>query len=146
MILKYKKSLIYVLGLFTIFQAGSLQVRVRRDADEQLVLAHVFSRLSSLVSLLTIQIFKDDWTRTSAYAMVGSPAFGYQSPLPTLSTRAQSPVDISLSSFQSPSQHKAAPQSSPGSGVSPKRSTDNSRTSAGRGTSDSSGFSSVNLS
>ncbi|ESO92055.1 hypothetical protein LOTGIDRAFT_82870, partial [Lottia gigantea] len=43
--------------------AGSVQVRVRRDADEQLVLAHVYSRLSNLVSLLTIQIFKDDWTR-----------------------------------------------------------------------------------
>lgn len=41
--------------------AGSLQVRVRRDADEQLVLAHVKSRFSSLVPILTIQVVKDDW-------------------------------------------------------------------------------------
>ncbi|XP_069704528.1 zinc transporter 6-like isoform X2 [Periplaneta americana] len=41
--------------------AGSLQVRVRRDADEQLVLAHVVDRLSNLVSVLTVQVFKDDW-------------------------------------------------------------------------------------
>ncbi|KAF7247127.1 hypothetical protein EG68_09827 [Paragonimus skrjabini miyazakii] len=46
--------------------AGSLYVRVRRDADEQLVLAHVTSRLSNLVKYLTVQVYKDDWTRTSA--------------------------------------------------------------------------------
>nr|XP_054759168.1 zinc transporter 6-like [Lytechinus pictus] len=43
--------------------AGSLHVRVRRDADEQLVLAHVFNKLSHLVNILTIQIIKDEWTR-----------------------------------------------------------------------------------
>ncbi|CAG2066773.1 unnamed protein product, partial [Timema podura] len=42
--------------------AGSLQVRVRRDADEQLVLAHVVDRLSNLVAVLSVQVFKDDWT------------------------------------------------------------------------------------
>lgn len=36
--------------------AGSLQVRVRRDADEQLVLAHVTNRLSPLVPHLTVQV------------------------------------------------------------------------------------------
>ncbi|VDP44363.1 unnamed protein product [Schistosoma margrebowiei] len=36
--------------------AGSLYVRVRRDANEQLVLAHVTNRLSSLVKYLTIQV------------------------------------------------------------------------------------------
>ncbi|KAJ9577654.1 hypothetical protein L9F63_005734 [Diploptera punctata] len=46
--------------------AGSLQVRVRRDADEQLVLAHVVDRLSNLVSVLTVQVFKDDWTMRKA--------------------------------------------------------------------------------
>uniref|UniRef100_UPI00358F0D11 zinc transporter 6 isoform X2 n=1 Tax=Myxine glutinosa TaxID=7769 RepID=UPI00358F0D11 len=43
--------------------AGSVHVRVRRDANEQLVLAHVTNRLSVLVSPLTVQIFKDDWSR-----------------------------------------------------------------------------------
>uniref|UniRef100_A0A8C4HQI1 Cation efflux protein transmembrane domain-containing protein n=1 Tax=Dicentrarchus labrax TaxID=13489 RepID=A0A8C4HQI1_DICLA len=43
--------------------AGSAHVRIRRDANEQLVLAHVTNRLLPLVSTLTVQIFKDDWTR-----------------------------------------------------------------------------------
>ncbi|XP_040906296.1 zinc transporter 6 [Toxotes jaculatrix] len=43
--------------------AGSVHVRIRRDANEQLVLAHVTNRLLPLVSTLTVQIFKDDWTR-----------------------------------------------------------------------------------
>uniref|UniRef100_A0A8C4N054 Solute carrier family 30 member 6 n=1 Tax=Eptatretus burgeri TaxID=7764 RepID=A0A8C4N054_EPTBU len=45
--------------------AGSVHVRVRRDANEQLVLAHVTNRLSVLVSPLTVQIFKDDWSRSN---------------------------------------------------------------------------------
>ncbi|CAG5127793.1 unnamed protein product [Candidula unifasciata] len=66
--------------------AGCVQVRVRRDADEQLVLAHVYNRLNNLVSCLTIQIFKDDWNRSSTYttAALGSPSFpgaiGFQTP------------------------------------------------------------------
>ncbi|XP_056291128.1 zinc transporter 6 isoform X2 [Pseudoliparis swirei] len=43
--------------------AGSAHVRIRRDANEQLVLAHVTNRLLPLVSTLAVQIFKDDWTR-----------------------------------------------------------------------------------
>uniref|UniRef100_A0A8C2A7Y2 Solute carrier family 30 member 6 n=1 Tax=Cyprinus carpio TaxID=7962 RepID=A0A8C2A7Y2_CYPCA len=46
-------------------QAGSIHVRIRRDADEQMVLAHVTNRLHTLVSPLTVQIFKDDWARHS---------------------------------------------------------------------------------
>lgn len=53
------------------YQAGSVHVRVRRDADEQMVLAHVYHRLSNLVSVLTIQIFKDDWSRPSAFQILG---------------------------------------------------------------------------
>uniref|UniRef100_A0A8C2EFR3 Cation efflux protein transmembrane domain-containing protein n=1 Tax=Cyprinus carpio TaxID=7962 RepID=A0A8C2EFR3_CYPCA len=45
--------------------AGSVHVRIRRDADEQMVLAHVTNRLNTLVSRLTVQIFKDDWARHS---------------------------------------------------------------------------------
>lgn len=43
--------------------AGSAHVRIRRDANEQLVLAHVTTRLLPLVSPLTVQIFKDEWSR-----------------------------------------------------------------------------------
>ncbi|KAI6071947.1 Zinc transporter 6 isoform X4 [Aix galericulata] len=44
-------------------EAGSVHVRIRRDANEQMVLAHVTNRLYALVSTLTVQIFKDDWIR-----------------------------------------------------------------------------------
>jgi zinc transporter 6 len=39
--------------------AGSVVVRVRRDADEQLVLAHVADRLFPIVPELTVQVNKD---------------------------------------------------------------------------------------
>lgn len=39
--------------------AGSVVVRVRRDADEQLVLAHVTDRLYPIVGDLTVQVNKD---------------------------------------------------------------------------------------
>lgn len=52
-------------------------MRIRRDANEQLVLAHVTNRLLPLVSPLTVQIFKDDWSRpllAGTLASAGSPA------------------------------------------------------------------------
>lgn len=39
--------------------AGTVEVRVRRDADEQLVLAHVTEKLSAVVQCLTVQVVKD---------------------------------------------------------------------------------------
>ena len=57
-------------------QAGSVHVRIRRDADEQMVLAHVVNRLSNLVPVLTVQVFKDDWTRPSAYQILGDSSIG----------------------------------------------------------------------
>ena len=39
--------------------AGSIDVRVRRDADEQSVLAYVTEKLSPVVSMLTVQVVKD---------------------------------------------------------------------------------------
>lgn len=63
-------------------------MRVRRDADEQLVLAHVVNRLSNLISVLTVQIFKDDWARTSAYQIIGDTSLMNKIPSP-----ARSPVN-----------------------------------------------------
>ncbi|XP_014839503.1 PREDICTED: zinc transporter 6-like [Poecilia mexicana] len=54
--------------------AGSAHVRIRRDANEQLVLAHVTNRLLPLVTTLTVQIFKDDWTRPLLSGVLSSPA------------------------------------------------------------------------
>ncbi|CDS40356.1 zinc transporter 6 [Echinococcus multilocularis] len=45
---------------------GSLYVRVRRDASDQLVLAHVTKRLHPFVKHLTVQVIKDDWARPAA--------------------------------------------------------------------------------
>ena len=49
---------------------GSLHVRIRRDADEQLVLAHVWNKLAGLVQVLTIHIFKDDWMRRTTHQLI----------------------------------------------------------------------------
>ncbi|CAF2158716.1 unnamed protein product [Rotaria magnacalcarata] len=49
---------------------GSLHVRCRRDADEQLVLAHVWNKLADVVQVLTIHIFKDDWLRRQTHAFI----------------------------------------------------------------------------
>ena len=50
--------------------AGSLHVRIRRDADEQLVLAHVWNKLAGVVHHLTVHIFKDDWIRRTTHQLV----------------------------------------------------------------------------
>ncbi|XP_067901419.1 zinc transporter 6 isoform X2 [Heterodontus francisci] len=62
-VLEVRNEHFWTLGFGTL--AGSVHVRIRRDANEQLVLAHVTNRLSTLVKTLTIQIFKDDWVRPS---------------------------------------------------------------------------------
>ncbi|XP_033102453.1 zinc transporter 6-like [Anneissia japonica] len=65
-VLEFRNEHFWTLSFGTL--AGSLHVRVRRDADEQLVLAHVANKLSNLVFNLTIQVIKDDWTRPSSMA------------------------------------------------------------------------------
>ncbi|XP_077351451.1 zinc transporter 6 isoform X2 [Festucalex cinctus] len=60
-VLEVRNEHFWTLGFGSL--AGSAHVRIRRDANEQLVLAHVTNRLLPLVSTLTVQIFKDDWTR-----------------------------------------------------------------------------------
>ncbi|XP_048457024.1 zinc transporter 6 isoform X1 [Rhincodon typus] len=62
-VLEVRNEHFWTLGFGTL--AGSVHVRIRRDANEQLVLAHVTNRLSTLVKTLTVQIFKDDWVRPS---------------------------------------------------------------------------------
>ncbi|KAG8444126.1 hypothetical protein GDO86_009345 [Hymenochirus boettgeri] len=60
-VLEVRNEHFWTLGFGTM--AGSVHVRIRRDANEQMVLAHVTNRLNALVSNLTVQIFKDDWAR-----------------------------------------------------------------------------------
>lgn len=96
-----------------IFQAGSAHVRIRRDANEQLVLAHVTNRLLPLVSTLTVQIFKDDWTRplltgtlSSSSAPPLGPAEGYaalSSSLPPLLLSSGGELDPLTSTPSKPS-------------------------------------------
>lgn len=63
-VLEFRNEHFWTIGFNNL--CGSVQVRVRRDANEQMVLAHVLSRLSSTASNVTVQIFKDDWTQISA--------------------------------------------------------------------------------
>ena len=58
-------------------------MRVRRDANDQLVLAHVYSRLSTMITHLTIQIFKDDWSRSTAYQIINNTALAPPPPAVT---------------------------------------------------------------
>ncbi|KAM6459569.1 zinc transporter 6 isoform 2-T3 [Liasis olivaceus] len=60
-VLEVRNEHFWTLGFGSL--AGSVHVRIRRDANEQMVLAHVTNRLNALVSILTVQIFKDDWIR-----------------------------------------------------------------------------------
>ncbi|XP_026135091.1 zinc transporter 6 [Carassius auratus] len=103
--------------------AGSVHVRIRRDADEQMVLAHVTNRLNSLVSTLTVQIFKDDWARhslTSSSLPTGSlslseyvssaafPPAGsrpHEEPSPATSTPAKPSSPPPEFSFNTPGKH-----------------------------------------
>uniref|UniRef100_A0A669DSJ3 Solute carrier family 30 member 6 n=1 Tax=Oreochromis niloticus TaxID=8128 RepID=A0A669DSJ3_ORENI len=80
--------------------AGSAHVRIRRDANEQLVLAHVTNRLLPLVSTLTVQIFKDDWSRplltgalssSSSSSPAASPLGGDFDPLTSTPSKPTSP-------------------------------------------------------
>lgn len=87
--------------MYLLLQVGSVQVRVRRDADEQMVLAHVYSRLSNLVPILTIQIFKDDWNRASTYNILGSPAFSQNYPSSVSPPRCPSPIEDYYSNLNS---------------------------------------------
>uniref|UniRef100_UPI0037E81BE0 zinc transporter 6 n=1 Tax=Semicossyphus pulcher TaxID=241346 RepID=UPI0037E81BE0 len=76
--------------------AGSAHVRIRRDANEQLVLAHVTNRLLPLVSTLTVQIFKDDWTRPLLTGTLSSsasvPPLGVSDGYTTLSSSSLPPL------------------------------------------------------
>ena len=63
-VLEFRNEHFWTIGFNNL--CGSVQVRVRRDANEQMVLAHVLSRLSSTAANVTVQIFKDDWTQISA--------------------------------------------------------------------------------
>ncbi|XP_026165196.1 zinc transporter 6 [Mastacembelus armatus] len=81
--------------------AGSAHVRIRRDANEQLVLAHVTNRLLPLVSTLTVQIFKDDWTRpllTGGLSSSPAPPLGAAEGYAGLSSSSSSLPPLLLSS------------------------------------------------
>lgn len=71
--------------------SGSVHVRIRRDANEQLVLAHLVDRLSNLVSDLTIQVFKDEWTwSTTTLQILNESALKF----PPLSSSVASTVSL----------------------------------------------------
>uniref|UniRef100_A0A8C5G5X3 Zinc transporter 6-like n=1 Tax=Gouania willdenowi TaxID=441366 RepID=A0A8C5G5X3_GOUWI len=104
--------------------AGSAHVRIRRDANEQLVLAHVTNRLLPLVSTLTVQIFKDDWTRPLLTSVLAPPPseghahFSDADPLTSTPSKQTPPPEFSFHTpgrnvapvvFPAPSPHAHRP-------------------------------------
>ncbi|CAF0874754.1 unnamed protein product [Adineta steineri] len=67
-VLEFRHEHFWALSFGTL--VGSLHVRCRRDADEQLVLAHVWNKLANVVQILTIHIFKDDWLRRQTHTFM----------------------------------------------------------------------------
>ncbi|GIY29763.1 zinc transporter 6-A [Caerostris extrusa] len=62
-VLEFRNEHFWLLGFDKI--VGTIHVRIRRDANEQVVLSHLLNKLSSMVTDITIQIFKDEWTWSS---------------------------------------------------------------------------------
>lgn len=81
-----------------------MHVRVRRDADEQMVLAHVYHRLANLVSVVTVQIFKDDWSRPSAFQILGDTALlsKMEKPMAPLAAPGILPISTGSGSLMGP--------------------------------------------
>ncbi|CAG9535764.1 unnamed protein product [Cercopithifilaria johnstoni] len=78
--------------------AGTVDVRVRRDADEQLVLALVTEKLSAVISVLTVQIVKDVVTSWQAACKTHSAPYD-------LSRPPQFHSSSSLNHFEESSSH-----------------------------------------
>ncbi|CAL8080595.1 unnamed protein product [Orchesella dallaii] len=60
-VLEFRNELFWTLSYGQI--AGTVHVRVRRDANEQLVLSKVYEKLQPLAPHLTVQVIKDDFNR-----------------------------------------------------------------------------------
>ncbi|XP_026645499.1 zinc transporter 6 isoform X2 [Microtus ochrogaster] len=120
-VLEVRNEHFWTLGFGSL--AGSVHVRIRRDANEQMVLAHVTNRLYTLVSTLTVQIFKDDWVRPALMSGPTAPSVLHFSdhhiiPMPLLkSTDAVTPVTSTPAKPSSPPPEFAF--NTPGKNVSP---------------------------
>ncbi|CAO2604247.1 Zinc transporter 6 [Lemmus lemmus] len=120
-VLEVRNEHFWTLGFGSL--AGSVHVRIRRDANEQMVLAHVTNRLYTLVSTLTVQIFKDDWVRPALMSGPTAPSVLHFSdhhiiPMPLLkSTDAVTPVTSTPAKPSSPPPEFAF--NTPGKNMSP---------------------------
>jgi len=77
-VLQFRNEHFWALSFGTL--VGSLHVRCRRDADEQLVLAHVWNKLANVVQILTIHIFKDDWLHRQTHTFMHHPQHRHPTP------------------------------------------------------------------
>ncbi|MEJ1287171.1 solute carrier family 30 (zinc transporter) member 6 [Cricetulus griseus] len=120
-VLEVRNEHFWTLGFGSL--AGSVHVRIRRDANEQMVLAHVTNRLYTLVSTLTVQIFKDDWIRPALLSgPVASNALNFSDhhiiPMPLLKN-----VDDRIPVTSTPAKPSSPPPefsfNTPGKNVSP---------------------------
>jgi zinc transporter 6 len=107
-VLEFRNEHFWTLGFGNL--VGSLHVRIRRDANEQLVLAHLTNRLSNLVSDLTIQVFKDEWAWNPSPRVLHKDhsvllKYSTQSPNPMISSSSSSVSSISSSPLTSVAVH-----------------------------------------
>ncbi|GFX48575.1 zinc transporter 6-A [Trichonephila clavipes] len=110
-VLEFRNEHFWLLGFDKI--VGTIHVRIRRDANEQIVLSHLLNKLSSMVTDITIQIFKDEWTWSSGTRQILTDPFlkfppgseSYALPTTTITSISNSDKDIGLNTSLS---HKTA--------------------------------------
>lgn len=105
-VLEFRNEHFWSLGYNNI--VGSLHVRIRRDANEQVVLSHLTNRLTNLLSDLTIQVFKDEWSwqPTSRFIRTDQSAllkYNLSSPIPSSVISSSSGGNSHLTHSISPS-------------------------------------------
>ncbi|CEF64821.1 Zinc transporter 6 [Strongyloides ratti] len=72
-VLELKSAQFWLLDFSQI--AGSVDVRVRRDANDQMVLALVTEKLNNIINILTVEIVKDSSTSWGSMYQSSSPEF-----------------------------------------------------------------------
>ncbi|KFM60469.1 Zinc transporter 6, partial [Stegodyphus mimosarum] len=97
-VLEFRNEHFWLLGFDKI--VGTIHVRIRRDANEQIVLSHLLNKLSSLVTDITIQVFKDEWAWSSSTRQILNESFMKFPPITEVYAATSIPVVNSSSTIK----------------------------------------------
>ncbi|XP_035218327.1 zinc transporter 6-A-like isoform X2 [Stegodyphus dumicola] len=97
-VLEFRNEHFWLLGFDKI--VGTIHVRIRRDANEQIVLSHLLNKLSSLVTDITIQVFKDEWAWSSSTRQILNESFMKFPPITEVYSATSIPVANSSSTIK----------------------------------------------